>query len=241
MKRRINRYEEELRDPALSAVLQETFANDPALADAPGRTERVMRMVLATHVKPTRRPAVWAPFAWTAAASATAMLVVALAIWMVRLPSGWHTQDQRLIAQLRNEAAKGATKHPMVIAHLPQFVAGETPATADNSDTAQAAINLDEPEQPAPAWQPVPPQPKTPAVAEAPHDVAKVAAALYDAGSTAHAAGDLHAAYSAYQASYAAVPTTDALLASSDALGRLADEALNTDDDTATDGSSEQG
>ncbi len=100
MKRQNEKYERELRDPALAALLKAAFTEDAALADAPGRTERIMRQVLASGCHPARRPSTWAPLGGVVAAAAAAVLVMILSITLVRLPAGWEPQMQHTIARL---------------------------------------------------------------------------------------------------------------------------------------------
>lgn len=226
MNRRHDKYERELRDPALSAALKNTFANDPALAEAPGRTERIMRMVLAAEKKPVRRPSFLAPLAWAAAAAATAVFVVALAIGATRLPSSWNNSPLVADGSSKTTSPQTVAKHHPApqnkIATVPQDQVFYIPVVRPQEDW----VPQERPETPKQSKHPLTPKnsEKTP---EQPQNAVRVAAALYDAGSAAHAAGDLQSAYQAYQASYAAMPTANAILASSDVLGRMADEALD--------------
>jgi outer membrane biosynthesis protein TonB len=211
---------DELRDPLLSALLRDAYAEDPALEEAPGRTERIMRHVLAGGVRPVRSP--WIAWGWATGMAAAAAVVVVLTLTMLQGP-----KPPRLV------------ENHNVPAPTPQVV----PAPPESPDVTPAPlpprelVNVPQ-EQPRTPWQPRPDAPKTPDTPKSPAPAPAapapsptvVAAALYTAGSTAHTVGDYETAYEAYSASYETVPNPQTLLAASDALLQLAAE------DTASEG-----
>ncbi len=251
MKRRTEQYARALRDPALSAILKATFAGDTALAPSPGRTERIMRQVLASGITPRRHTFNWAPFAWTVAAAGAALLVMALSIRLVRLPAGWGPEMQTTVAQLQTPPAlhpqNSVTPPPATTIPTQDKFADTPPATADANANANADVDanadIDTAPPVVPAWKAPAPEAQQPSETAAlpaeeqnspeqnQTEIASLAATLYDAGSTAHDAGDLPTAYAAYQASYDTLPMPDSLMATSDVLGRLADDELDNEQD----------
>jgi len=214
MKQHTKHHTQELRDPALSAMLKATFADDPALTEAPGRTERIMRQVLSSGIQPVRRPSNWAPLGWIFATTAAAVLVLVLSIGIIRLPSGWGPEMRNTIARLEQTKRDIPAINNVPRATQPR----QNPEFAENFPTVTA-----NPPATQPLWQPftLTPQPRLDL-----SEMAHKANELYDVGLTAHASGNFSDAYKAYQASYDTMPTPNALLATSDVLGILADEEL---------------
>lgn len=230
LKNRSERYTEELRDPALSALLREALDDDAALLAAPGRTDRVMRKVLASGIRPPRRFSL-APLAWGAGAFAAAAAAVLLLFTVARLPLPVMPSAPSAPSLVTMPAPPNG-RHPAVPPTRPRI---------EDIAVAPAPVVI---EHPRTAWTPVaapPHQPgagprdrrpadrstSNPAVAEG---RLKVAASLIDAGKAALDAGDYETAYHAYQASYEVSPTPDALLASGAALEQLTEEALDSGD-----------
>lgn len=208
---------DDLRDSVLTDLLREAYTDDPALAEAPGRSDRIMRAVMASGVRPRFS---WAPLAWAAGTVATAAAAVVLAFSLqqpARLPD-----DNRVAAPA-----------PHVEQTTQAAVPTDDPVVAAQPKPAPLPTVT---EQPRPAWiaprptpKAVPAPPPTDATSPAPADEPTyMAADLYAAASTAHAAGDYETAYAAYQASYEMVPTPDALLASAAMLQRMAEEETAT-------------
>lgn len=225
--------ERNLRDAGLTALLRETYADDPALMESPGRSERIMRKILTACVQP-KRVFRWAPFAWAAGAVATAGVAVALAL------GGFHLGD-------------GTNKGPVVELPknkvvTPDVVKDEKAPTPVPVRAPEYAVNPpDVPPTPAPEVKRPQPAPRTPqaprtkvpapAPVQAPIEVAtkpeqspvQIASALYTAGDAAQAAGDYESAYQAYDAAYQMNPTPDALLASAEALLAIGKATLDSE------------
>jgi len=235
MNEHTDQFERELRDPALSALLREAFADDPALQSAPGRTERIMRKVMTSGVRPIRRGVNWGALGWATGAMATAAAAIAIAIGMLHPP-----QD----GQIANGNPPVTPAPTPAVIH--KDISNNQPIVAVTPDDVLPTVN----EAPRPKWEPIPekrtvtPQLKSRVpehtmvatadsanTAEEPENESPVhvAAALYSAGSAAQAAGDYQTAYQSYQASYDTMPTPDALLASSRALQQMAQQDLATD------------
>lgn len=222
MTRQSGNQHDDLRDPGLAALLREAYADDPALQEAPGRTDRIMRAVMASGVRPK---VTWMPFAWAGGLAATAAVAVMLALGMQH-PT---TPTQRIATVTPPTTVQ--TAPPVTPSPTTASTVQRTPPVAV-ATTAVPAVR----EKAHGAWitpahaKRTPPSPTivahAPAAAATPvEDTSNgTAADLYAAGSTAHAAGDYETAYAAYQASYAMVPTPDALLASAEAMSQLADE-----------------
>lgn len=221
MTRRTDHDQDALRDPLLSALLREAYADDPALAPAPGRTERIMRGVLTAH-RSRREWGGWSLIGWSFGATAMAAAVIAMMIMM---------------AQPRQDIAEAIARDAHRIAVNPP-PNRQTSGTTQLEDIA-APFNVvkplptqdvpvtprtpDAPEKPMNNWQPTP----RPAPASVPREQpVTVAASLYAAGTAAYASGEYEAAYEAYQDSYDTVPTPEAILSSGLVLQRLAQEAL---------------
>lgn len=216
-----------LRDPALTAILKTTFADDPALAESPGRTERIMRLVLAAGAPPVRRRVNWAPLGWICAAAGAATLVMALAIGLVRLPAGWGPEMQNTVATAEHATATTPTA-PLAPSTASPDVSGVNIAA---NPSPAVLVPKQEIAAPSADWQPLngATAPEHNPAQEQEQEQLEMADSLYDAGATAHAAGDLQTAYDAYQASYDANPTVHALMAASETLGNLADDELADD------------
>jgi len=218
--------EDDLRDPALTALLRNVYTNDPALAEAPGRTERIMRLVLSEGVRPVRRPSVWAPFAWACASVATAAAALTL-ILALATPGGMTGVLAYFRPAPANIVAPDSTTPRVIAAHPDRSV--PTPIAIHNTLDEQPLSVWQMENSAAPALQkPAPQEPakEQPTVIEHP---TFVAATLYSAGKAAQAVGDTETAYEAYKASYETVPTPDALLASGDALYKMAQESLDSE------------
>lgn len=233
------RYTRDLRDPDLAMLLRDAYADDPALKEAPGRSERIMRTVLASGVRSAPRGFRWAPLAWATGSLATAAAALAL-MFMFMEPFGHHQAPAGPVANHSGPSI------PRVADNLPTVPdkknTGDTPAPPKVDNKQTTVWIADKPQPPTnqerqvpPHQQPQPPindneltvakNPETPSAA--PHeDATQVAAALYDAGSAAYAAGDYESAYNAYKASYDITPTPDTLLATGRALEQLANDEL---------------
>ena len=223
-------HERDLHDPALSALLQDSFAHDPALIASPGRTERIMRVVLTASRR--RRWAGWLSIGWTAGAAATAAAMLLLIVGLARTPLVEMTPiaTTPIIAPTppARQAVAPAVPPSILDAQLPPPSASRNePAWEWTSPTPTIK------EQSAPPWVKsedeiaVQPSAKTsPEIAE--DHSAGAAAALNTAGAAAYAAGDYESAYQAYAASYETLPMPDTILRSGQALQRLAQEELTT-------------
>ena len=226
LNKRTNRYCEDLQDPALSALLLEAMADDPALIDAPGRADRIMRKVLASGVQPAPHGFRWIPFAWTSGTLAAATALVFLAFGLARLPQGAApTPPAPIVAQ--------RTASP--VASMPAVTPAMTATPVPDEETPDRWQSL---RQDTPVRQTAAPvtsvkttrvaREETP-VRETPADnPAQIADTLYAAGEAADAVGDHETAFANYQAAYEISPTPDSLLASGNAL-----EQLNQEDDTS--------
>lgn len=211
-----DRYEDELKDPALTAMLRAAFADDPALAESPGRTERVMRRVLASGVRPVWQRARWAPFGWAFGSLATAAAVLVLLL--------------RLMTQ---QAGQQVVKHPVPPQPAPKL-ARKMPAPPDDIIPVKAPSIPATVEHPQVAWNNH--HEAAPEITETVSEVrntavvadvdtpANTAATLYSAGTSASVAGDYETAFAAYQASYETSPSPEALLASAETLERMNQE-----------------
>jgi len=234
MTRRTSTEEREFRDPALAALLQETFQDDPALAPAPGRTERIMRAVLASE---KRKPAApfWASLIWGFGATAAAALIIAL---MLGLGGMWKPSGNP--DQYAN--GKGAVKQVQPKQDTPDFKIPKPDEIANlagiGNTPKQPTATMPDPDLKVPErphHDPTPPLPKAPVtpksiVPPAPSkDEVVVAAALYQAGTTAYHTGDYETAYQAFQDSYDTVPTPEAALSSGKVLMDMAREELAPD------------
>jgi hypothetical protein len=214
---RTDRYTDELRDPALAALLRETYAGDPALEASPGRTERIMRQVLAaaeSQPRPARSP--WLVWGWATGAVAAAALVAVLAVSLFHAPAP--------------QVATVPTHGTVAPAHVVPL-----PVTPPRTPIAKAPVVVPAPQpavhEPMPSPAPATPREQRPtnkttrpAPAAPAQTSTEVAVALYTAGKTANDAGDYQGAYQAYQASYDAVPNPQTLLAASDALLKMEGE-----------------
>jgi len=238
--KRSEQYTRELQDPMLSALLRDTLADDPALAASPGRTDRIMRKVLAAGVQPQTRSFNWTPFAWTAGAFASAAAFVVLVFMMGRLPmpgnmarlpdfstqaTGGQPTHVQQPGDLNREKAPTDVPLPPRTRHIavpsaPQIAEisstnwNQTPINHTTGGTKSNRVTPRKVDAPTPTEE----------------NTVKVASALYDAGTAAKSMGDYESAYQAYRASYDAMPTPDALLASGKALEKFADQEQNTDD-----------
>lgn len=218
------RYTDDLKDPLLSALLKNALADDPAMLKSTGRSERIMRKVLASGVRPARRGFRWAPFAWSTGALAAAAAMLMLAFGMA--PHGNQTDRVGNGNQAPITAKNVSPKQPTEDAVLPDTdtkpmktpVVHEqsAPRWHDNTTRQNDRVKL-------PAPKPVIPS----VIANASEAPVKVAAALSEAGKAASAAGDYQGAYESYQKSYELDPSPDTLLASGVALERLANQALS--------------
>ncbi len=207
--RRTDTFEQELRDPELAALLREVYADDPALDESTGRTERIMRRVLTTGVRPA--PAPWLAWGWATGLAAAAAVVVMLLLGALNGPKTDLVKDDQ---------PASAPKEQVVPQRAAPLLADQ-PLPAPR-DTVKAPV-----EQPRRAWlRPNPPKqhepaPEPPVLAAdpaPPTEPTVVAAALYTAGSAAQTVGDYEMAYEAYSASYETMPNPETLLAASDAL-----------------------
>jgi hypothetical protein len=224
--RRTDTFEEELRDPELAALLQDAFADDPALAEAPGRTERIMRRVLTTGVRPA--PAPWLAWGWATGLAAAAAVVVMLLFGMQQAPNVAKRDD---LPPVPKEQPAPAPRTPLVVAHPPAPAPAPTPP-ALKTPVEQPRREWRQPETPKPHTPDPTPAPAPPVLATVPPPAAEptaVAAALYTAGSAAQTVGDYETAYEAYAASYETVPNPETLLAASDALLLMARDTSGSD------------
>jgi hypothetical protein len=202
---RTDRYTAELRDPALAALLRETYADDPALTEAPGRTERIMRQVQAAQ-RPASTP--WVIWGWASGAVAATVAMGLLALSLLGKPAPE-------LATVTPPPVSAPVPAPMQATPLPL--------------TPRVVARIPEPTPTPHITTPAPvPAPRPPVtVAHAPMPAAPaastttVAAALYTAGAAAHEVGDYEGAYEAYQASYETEPNPETLLAASEALLKM--------------------
>lgn len=209
-----------LKDPALSALLRDALSHDKALSDAPGRTDRIMRKVMAVAMRPTAQPRRWNLFAWVGGSFATAAIVVALTINLALYtmpkpmmpPGGDHTA---ITIKPTNEreipGSRPSNEKPRTIA--------TTPPAKENTVPETSGLQL---------------TPKTTNVPVESDSPVQVANALYDAGTAASYAGDYQTAYSAYEASYKINQSPDALIASGNALEELVKEDILEDAGSST-------
>lgn len=229
LKHDTERYSTELKDPMLSALLREALSDDPVLHDAPGRTDRIMRKVMASGVRPVRRFG-WAPLGWAAGSFATAIAALYLLFTLAHLPLP--TVAPQSVPPTVADNVTPVPSAPMTDNFAPNLpvvpvvtprVPSGTPEVPRTSERARRTW-------PTPIQRPdvtiardIPPsvQPATTAESQA-----QVVSALNSAGATASDLGDYATAYHAYAASYDVTPTPDALLASGTALQLLAEEAM---------------
>lgn len=223
--------ERELRDPALTALLRETYAEDPALEPAPGRGERIMRAVLATERRRAGVPPFWAAFGWGASATAAAAVIAVLLLGGMpsrqNAPIATNTDNNPhvTVADQPKETQPGKTLvEDNVKEFLPDTPQAPTPQPNWRAPRPPLREVLPRPWQEKPA-RPLPRTNPAPATTPAGGQT-EVAAALYDVATIAYNAGDYETAYEAYQDSYAAVPTPDAILASGRTLMRLSQDEL---------------
>jgi hypothetical protein len=214
MTMRTNESNEEraLRDPMLTALLQDTFADDPALDEAPGRTEMIMRRLLAADARP--KPSPWRLWGWATGAAAATAAAVLLVVTLLHTPTTnlpIATNPDTPSAPPRQSVSAPTPRYePPALVRVPQ----ERPHENWNPHATPAPGTV----EPHRAPQPAPPAPTTPVVSTT------VASALYTTGEAAHAAGDFETAYDAYSASYEAAPNPQTLLAASEALLHMGDE-----------------
>lgn len=207
--------ERELRDPMLTALLQDAYSDDPALAEAPGRTEMIMRRLLAAGVQP--KPSPWRVWGWAVGFAATAAVVLVFAMVLLHAPKPqqWANNNNppQPVAPRHQPAPAPHDERPQ-LAKEPTFNAPRE--RGHDAWNPRATVNTfgAEPRAPRPAPEPRR-QPSPPITSTV------VASALYTTGETAHAAGDFATAYEAYSASYEAAPNPQTLLAASDALLRM--------------------
>lgn len=217
-------FSSELRDPALTQMLQDTFADDPALHEAPGRTERIMRAVLAHRERRRAFNFNWAvSLGWSCGAVVAAVLMVILILGgdprqtisslttptPVIHPTYEVAHEIPKAAPRRVSAAPAPLPEPVIAWKAPQ------PATSERNAVLHNVVTR------TPAPKP------TPAPATDAHT--DTAAALFAAGNAAYAAGDFENAYDAYQASYETIPTPEAILGTGQVLQELASRELSTE------------
>ncbi|MHB0939528.1 MAG: hypothetical protein ACYC6A_24295 [Armatimonadota bacterium] len=231
MTRRNSTEERELLDPALSALLQETFRDDPALEPAPGRTERIMRTVLAAE---KRKPAApfWASLVWGFGATATAALLLALLLGLGGMwkPAEMAGVDRKPVVTPDQKQQQAPVFKVDDITHIAKGIGNPAPEPA-HRNMPDPDLKFEEREHRnniVPRQEPnVPQTPKTPVVPPAPSkDEVVVAAVLYEAGTTAYHTGDYETAYQAFHDSYDTVPTPEAALSTGKVLLDLARQEL---------------
>lgn len=215
LEKRYERYHEELRDPRLAALLRDALADDPALAASPGRTNHIMRKVLASGVMPVRRGLPWGVMAWSTSGLATAAALLILAFGGLHLSArhpravvAIHPQTGVSVTQKNTSANSVSSPSDFSwFTHDTDTTIAQYPA---GDAQQQPSLLADEPADTTPT------------------DAApvQVAIALGETGSTAYATGDYQMAYEAYEASYAAAPTPHALMGSAKALEQLSDQSL---------------
>ncbi|HEX2948102.1 MAG TPA: hypothetical protein VHV83_00790 [Armatimonadota bacterium] len=245
LKDRSDQYREELRDPVLSALLHEAFENEADELTSPGRSERIMRKVLASGVYSAPRRSRWSPWVWATGSLATTAAAVVILLGTLHSPLLQQGQNVDTAAPKVAEQTMPAAvplKESSTPRHMAVTYVKEKPAESWTETTqprqkvshqnqilprknAGIAQGISIPHDGEIAKVPtVKPNAETPAAS-----THQVAAALYNAGSAAHAVGDYATAYSAYQASYELEPTPDALLASGTALEHIANDELSAD------------
>lgn len=209
-----------LKDPALSALLRDALSHDKALSDAPGRTDRIMRKVMAVAMRPTAQPRRWGLLTWVGGSFATAAIVVALTINLALYtmpkpmmpPGGDHTP---IVIKPTNGRDIPGSRQPAV----PPITVAVTATVIENTLPKTSGLKL------------TPKTPNVPVESDSPVQVANV---LYDAGTAASYAGDYQTAYSAYEASYKINQSPDALIASGNALEELVKEDILKDAGSST-------
>ncbi|MHB9134485.1 MAG: hypothetical protein ACYDBB_25720 [Armatimonadota bacterium] len=220
--RRIDQFEKELHDPALTSLLRDAFDGDPALAESHGRSERIMRKVLASGIRPARPAVRWAPLAWAFGASAAAAgLVLALVLGLLQSPRGpGNLVDNHVAPQQRQE--QQVNPKQLADRHLPVPEERQHDGWQNPAPEGSVVQNPDDilPKHPDDDTQENKPTEENPV---------RVAEALYAAGDAANAVGDYETAFEAYQASYEAMPTPDAILSSAKMLEHLADAPGGTE------------
>ena len=228
-----DRYREELRDEQLSAMLREALADDPALSASAGRTNHIMRKILASGVMPIRRRLPWGvTLAWATGGLALAAVALLLTFTLLRFPAG---NDMRL--------AKGlpavTTPDTWPPANPPATRSGQLDVTRPDHQYVKARGGNRTPHEATEADNTAhqPTAITDTHSAEGDVDAGKVAAALCETGSTAYATGDYQTAYEAYQTAYQTAPTQNALMGSAKALEQLSDKTLQETATTDTTGS----
>jgi hypothetical protein len=229
MTRRNIDYERDLLAPSLSAMLREAYADDPALAPAPGRTERIMRAVKATGRRGVNM--IWASFIWGAGATATAVLVIALMLGMSQVhvgKSGPEVADNDQKVKPRHKVQQQDNTTESQWQNL----------VAEHNNAVPPPIKKEQKQPPIkkftdrqqPAWTEMPKDnPREEPKENIPvhdQDEVVVAAALYNVGTTSYHYGDYESAYTAFQDSYETMPTPEAALSTGNALEQMAREAL---------------
>ena len=199
---------DELRDPMLSALLREAYADDPALAPAPGRSDRIMRKIMTSGVRPAPHYR-WTPFAWAGGALATAALLLLLLL-------GGGKPDRDAIVHLPKDKAPIAI--PVVPPDMEPGIASNHPAPVPEK---VPAVRSQAPRQPR-----LPRLPRQEQVAVRSNDTT-VAAAYLAMAESATQMGDHEAAYEMYNAAYEVEPSSVTLMASANALERQANETSN--------------
>lgn len=200
-----NKSVDNLTDPMLSALLQEAFADDPALTSSPGRTDRIMRKIMSTGVRPVSRPR-WTPFAWAAGACATAAV-------LLMLFSGGKEKAQNVVV---NPPAPIVEKEPLpeppeeTVAVVPK----EIPVTVPTVGKEKAV-----PKRVPTKYPRI--EGKSGYNKLQPREVAKAYLAMADG---ANEMGDYATAYEAYNAAYKVEPSSITLMASANALERMVNE-----------------
>ena len=225
MTRKNVEFECELRDPSLAALLREAYADDPALAPSPGRTERIMRAVKTTGRRGVH--AVWSSFAWGVGATAVAAVLVAFILGMSQ-PRGTQIATPDLpkpsviVTDNSKQKPDSAPKVP-TFATVPQ-----EPLAPPDMTIAKTPKTPVEEKAPQAPWIDTPRdrQPDAPGNNMPDHEEVIVAAALYNVGKMAYQYGDYESAYAAFEDSYDTMPTPEAALGTGNVLVRMAQEQL---------------
>lgn len=223
---RRNDDEKALKDAGLSALLRDAYAGDPALEPAPGRTERIMRSVLASvpPAKPARSAGFWSVFAWSSGALAAAALVVALIVGF-----GLKKNTEMFANNTKPHSNVQPKEQPPIslprLKDIAQQPNGPTPEPNPQREQQWQTPQPRREQQPR-NWrneQPAARERETPPSSEQ----VMVASALYSVGKDAYNSGEYETAYQAFRGSYDAAPTPDALLNAGNVLIRMAQDELD--------------
>ena len=192
----------DLRDAQLSALLREAFADAPALAESPGRTDHIMRKILSAGVMPMRRRLPWGlALAWASGGLALAGATLLLTVALLRAPANHGT----LVASNPSGTPQTTTVQPPV--NPPVTPPAPTPVSDVAQHHVSSPVGTRVAHGTSERHQRMAAANVLPATTDTDDDAVKVAAALCETGSTAYSTGDYQTAYDAYEAAYQTSPT----------------------------------